>query len=281
MTKERYADLHVHTYYSDSTFSPEEVLKAAHVNNLNAIAITDHDTVDGISPCEKQGEKYGIEIIPGIELTVDADGYEVHILGFFIDRSAGHMITKIKEIQKSRVERMHRMIELLKEKEGIAVDAKEVFQLAGHGTVGRLHLASVMLKSKQIKTIRAAFDKYIGHNRGCYVPHLKFSPKEAIDMVLKAGGVPVLAHPAIMARDEVIPEFAGYGLRGIEVFHTDHNHYNEKRYLEMAKEYGLLVTGGSDCHGMGKGRILLGSVMVKYELVEKLRAESDRIKRSL
>ena len=135
-----------------------------------------------------------------------------------------------------------------------------------------------MLKTGKVKSFKEAFNKYIGFAKPCYVPHAKFSVREAMDFLLKARGVPVLAHPGIMNKDEYIPELVEYGLRGIEVYHTDHNAGTVKRYEELAQQYGLLVTGGSDCHGMGKGKPLIGTVRVPYELVEKLKAESEKIR---
>ena len=141
-----------------------------------------------------------------------------------------------------------------------------------------MHIAQAMIGSGQVKNMREVFDKYIGFLKPCYAPHIKFSPKEAVELILNAGGVPVLAHPGIMHKDEYIPELIEYGLRGIEVYHTDHNAGKVKHYENLAAEHGLLVTGGSDCHGMGKGKPLIGIVRVPYELVEKLKSESEKIR---
>ena len=147
---------------------------------------------------------------------------------------------------------------------------------AGRGTVGRLHLAQAMIQTGKVKGFREVFSKYIGFQKSCYVSHIRFSPQEAIEAILRTGGVPVLAHPGIMNKDEYIPELIGYGLKGIEVYHTDHKASVIKHYEELAAEHGLLLTGGSDCHGMGKGKALIGTVRVPYELVEKLKAASGR-----
>jgi len=270
-------DLHVHTYYSDSTFSPKEVIDTAKHAGLNAIAICDHDCVDGIPQCTKYANPAGIEIIPGIELTIEKNDEEIHILGYFIDWKARWLKSKLKEFQKSRIDRIYKMVDLLK-KQGVDVDPREVFKLSGRGSVGRLHVAMVMLKGKKISHIQEAFNKYIGQSKPCYVKHLRFTPKEAIEMVIKAGGVPVLAHPSIMGKDEYITEFIEYGLRGIEVYHTDHNLGDENKYLNIAKKNNLIITGGSDCHGLGKGRILIGKVKVPYSFLERLKEEADKIK---
>ena len=273
----KYADLHVHTFYSDSTFSPEEVVACAKDNGLSAIAICDHDCIDGIEPCQEIGAKLDVEIIPSVELTVEKTDAEIHLLGYFIDWKRDWFQKKLKEIQGLRIERMHKIIGRLS-KFGVSVDEEEVLRVAGKGSVGRLHLAQVMLKERKIKKLKEAFDKYIGFTKPCYVPNIRFSPQEAIGMLLKAGGVPVLAHPYVMGKDEYIQEFIEYGLRGIEVYHTDHRPDMVRHYEEMAKTHHLLVTGGSDCHGLGKGRVLMGGVKVPYELVERLREESQKIK---
>lgn len=273
----KYADLHIHTDFSDSTFTPEEVAACANERGLGAIAICDHDSVDGIAPCDRAAKPLGIEVVPGIELTVEKEDAEIHILGYFIRPETVWFCERLAEIRRSRVERTRKMIGKLNEL-GIDVKAEDVFALAGRGTVGRLHLARAMLNTGKVNGFREAFNKYIGFAKPCYVPNEHFSPREAIEAISKAGGVPVLAHPGIMDKDEYIPELIGYGLKGIEVYHTDHKGATVRHYEEVAEEYGLLLTGGSDCHGMGKGRVLLGTVRVPYELVEKLKAESEKIR---
>ena len=275
----RYADLHVHTSYSDSTFSPEEVVSCAKEKGLSAIAICDHDSVDGIGPCEALASKVNIEIIPSIEISAEKVDAEIHILGYFIDWKQEWFAQKLKEIQKSRVERVYKILDKLKTF-NIIINPEEVFKLAGNNaSVGRLHIAQVMIHSGAVKNMREVFDKYIGFLKPCYVPYTKFSPEEAIQIILKAGGVPVLAHPLLMGHDEYIEEFVSYGLKGLEVYHTDHKPHVSKHYEEMARRLNLVMTGGSDCHGLGKGRVLMGIVRVPYELVEKLKAEAGLVKK--
>ena len=276
MTK--YADLHVHTNYSDSTFSPEEVVSHANEKGLAAIAICDHDSVDGIGPCKDFASKVGLEIIPGIEMSAEKVNAEIHILGYFIDWKSDWFRERLKEIQESRVERVYKIVEKLKGF-NITIDPEDVFKFAGNNaSVGRLHIAQTMLNSGQVKSMREVFEKYIGFLKPCYVPYTKFSPEEAIQVILKVGGVPVLAHPDLMGHDGYIEEFVGYGLKGIEVYHTDHKEHVSKRYEELARRFGLLMTGGSDCHGLGKGRILIGTTRVPYELVERLKEEAESVK---
>lgn len=272
----KYCDLHVHTFYSDSTFSPEEAVSCAKEKNLRAIAICDHDSIDGIGPCQAIGSGLGVEVIAGIELTAERTDNEVHMLGYFIDWKADWFRKELKALRDLRVDRVYKMVEKL-EGFNMKMDPSDVFKLAGKGTVGRLHMAQAMLKNGLIKNLKEAFDKYIGFLKPCYMPYTKFSPQEAIAVILKAGGVPVLAHPNVLGNDEYIPEFIEYGLRGIEVYHTDHKSSVSRRYEEIAKRFGLIMTGGSDCHGLGKGRVLMGGVKVPYEAVEKLREEADKI----
>jgi predicted metal-dependent phosphoesterase TrpH len=273
----KYADLHVHTFYSDSTFSPEEVVSCAVNKGLSAIAVCDHDSVDGIAPCIELGRRMEVEIIPGIELTVEKADAEIHILGYFMDYGLGWFRDRLRELQKARIERIHRMVKLLRGR-GIEVYAEDVFRMAGRGTVGRLHLAQAMLETGKVGSFKEIFEDYIGFGKPCYVSSVRFTPKEAVEMLLRAGGVPVLAHPYVMGKDEYIPELMGYGLRGIEVYHTDHKPAVTRHYEELARDYGLIMTGGSDCHGLGKGRVLLGGVRVPYAVVERLGEEAERIR---
>lgn len=274
----KYADLHVHTHYSDSTFSPEEVMACAKDKGLAAIAVCDHDSIDGIAPCQAIGRDMDIEVIPGIEIAVEKLDAEIHILGYFIDWEASWFQDRLRVIQNARIGRIHKMVDKLKNA-NITIEADDVFKLAGKGSVGRLHLAQAMFKKGKIRTIKEAFDKYIGFLKPCYVSNIKFSPQEALDTIRKVGGVPVLAHPSTLNRDEYIPQLVEYGLRGIEVYHTDHRASAAKHYEEIARQYNLIMTGGSDCHGLGKGRVLMGGVRVPYTVVEELKEESEKIRK--
>ena len=171
----KFADLHIHTDFSDSTFTPEEAAKFAADKGLAAIAICDHDCIDGIAPCTNAGSPLGIEVIPGIELTVEKFDAEIHILGYFIDWKTEWFRERLKEMQEARIERIHRMVEKINAA-GIDVKAEDVFKLAGRGTVGRLHLAMAILNTGKVKTFRDAFGKYIGFAKPCYVSNARFSP---------------------------------------------------------------------------------------------------------
>lgn len=264
------ADLHVHTNLSDGTFPPHEVIAYASKIGLDCIAICDHDVIDGIAPSLEAGERYNLEVIPGIELTAEKNGYEIHMLGFFVDWKNEAFKNRLEMLCVQRRKRICEMVDKLNQ-HGIPITAEDVFKIGGDGSVGRLHLAIALYRQGHTATIDDAFRKYIGHKKPCYVSKINLTPEDAIGEIIKAKGIPVLAHPGILAKDEFIPSYVKSGLMGIEVYHTDHGAAAVKRYEEIAKAHGLLMTGGSDCHGLGKGKILMGSITVPYELVEKLK----------
>ncbi len=267
---EKLADLHVHTRLSDGTFSPEEVVERAKSVGLSCIAITDHDCVDGIEPASKAGRKLGVEIIPGIEMTAQEKDKEVHLIGFYPDIKDKTFLNKLKVICQARVDRIYKMIKLLK-KYNVNIDPRDVFNLSGPGSVGRLHLAAVLENDGYASSIQEAFSRFIGDKRPCYVGHYEMSVKDAIAELKRVGAVVVFAHPHLMGGEGLIKKFMKYGLDGIEIFHSEHSKSVSRRYAQIAKENGLIVTGGSDCHGLNKGEILMGTVMVPYSLVEELK----------
>ncbi len=275
MFQEKKADLHVHTHFSDGTFSPEEVLRRARKLRLCAIAITDHDIVDAITPAMEAAQPYKIEVIPGVELTAEAEDTEIHILGLFIDWKKTWFLEKLRSICENRIERIHQMVAKLRAL-GIKIDAEEVFQVSVLGAVGRLHLARVLYKKGVVSSMHEAFRKYIGDRGPCYVKKLQILPQETMDIISKVGGVSILAHPQTLGNEALILELVREGIQGIEVYHPDHSPFTASRYEALAKEHNLLITGGSDCHGQGKGKILMGKVKVPYELVEKLKAFHER-----
>lgn len=266
----KYADLHIHTNKSDSTFSPEEVAGYAAKCGLSAVAITDHDSVAAIPLVKKYSAQYDIEVIPGIELSSDSNGEEVHILGYFINYEEKWFLERLKFLRHVRLKRARQMVGKLNEL-GFDINIKDTIAISGEGAIGRMHIARLLLEKKYVSSIAEAFQKYIGKGKYAYVRKYRITPGEAIDMIEKLGGISVLAHPQIMNQDKLIPSMVKEGLQGIEVYHTDHSKEGEERYLKMASEYGLLITGGSDCHGIGKGKILMGTVKIPYELVEKLK----------
>jgi hypothetical protein len=271
----KFADLHIHTNFSDSTLSPQEVIQYAHKNNLAAVAITDHDCVDGIEPAIKEALPFNIEVIPGIELTAEIDQAEVHILGYLIDYKQDWFIKKLDEIRSTRVKRIYAMVDKLKTL-GVNIQPEEVFELA-RGSVGRLHLARVLKNDGFVSSLKEAFDNFLGEQSPAYVARFRLSPKGAIEIISRLSGISVLAHPSTMGKDELIPQLVEHGLDGIEVYYPEQAESVTKYYENLANKYNLLITGGSDCHGLARGEILMGRFKIPYELVEKLKDVRDRI----
>ena len=272
-------DLHVHTNFSDSTLSPAEVVDYAVSAGLKAVAITDHDVVEAISIVEQLGQKRGLEVVPGVELTADSEGTEIHILGYFIDYTQSWFLDKLKEICQVRHERIHRIVEKLKDL-GVDLQARDIFEYAGQGSAGRVHVAKVMVEQGYVNNFNEAFNKFISNSGPAYVSKYNLSPAEAIDLIRQAKGVPVLAHPYIMGDDDAIPDYAAQGLMGIEAFHLTHSPNVREYYKNIAQKHNLVVTGGSDCHGLAKGEVYIGKVRVDYSVVEELRALSGNYEQS-
>ena len=264
------ADLHIHTSLSDGSDTPEEAVKKAKEAGLKTISITDHDLVDGISRAACEGEKQSVSVIPGIEFTTESPNAEIHILGYFIDYKNDDLKSVLLKIQDGRRKRIYKMAEKLN-KLGVKIDPEKVLDLSKGGSAGRPHVARVLREMGVVKTIRAAFEKYIGSHGPAYVPHYKLSPEEAIKLIRQVSGIPVFAHPAVSNCDDMIPDLISYGLKGIEVYYPGHTSDVTKYYLGLAQKYNLLITGGSDYHGESGARdIELGDLSIPDELVDKL-----------
>jgi len=270
------ADLHIHTFFSDGTQSPEEIVELAQKAELKTIAITDHDVVAGLSRALHKGNELGVEVIPGIEFTTEARDTEIHILGYFIDLTNAELIEAITLMQQDREKRIFKICDKLKGL-GVVIDPGKVFEIAGHRAAGRPHVARALVKEGLVSDFKEAFNRYIDFHGPAYVSHYKLSPEEAIRLVVKAGGIPVYAHPAVSNCDDIIPELMVAGLRGLEAYYPSHSHTTTQRYLNLANKYGLLITGGSDFHGFTSGReVKVGDVSINDKLVNKLRDEHLR-----
>lgn len=269
MTK--FADLHIHTNYSDSTASPSDVVRQAVDNGFSCIAVTDHDTVDGIPPAIEASQNYDLEVIPGIELSTEINNKDIHMLGYFFDCQNSRLVEKLKCFQDARITRVTRMIDKLKEQGIDNITADEVCSLSKSDAVGRPHLAALLIKKGWVSNIYEAFGKYLGENCSAYVRKFKQTPYEAIDLIRQAGGVAVLAHPGITNKDELIPGLVEAGLGGIEVYYAGCANEIVRYYEGIAKKHSLVMTGGSDAHGKVKENSYIGRVKVPYEVVEKLK----------
>ncbi|MFT4690523.1 MAG: PHP domain-containing protein [Verrucomicrobiia bacterium] len=266
----KFADLHMHTNFSDGTFTPEELAQRGYDRGLRVLALTDHDTVDG---CERMGtacEKLGIEYITATELTAEYDGYEIHLLGYYLDTHNQHFLTKLDAFQKVRQSRIVEMAEAL-QKVGVPLEADSVFELARCKSPGRPHVARAMVNAGLVQSIDVAFSKYLKKGKAAWVPKFTISAVEAIELIHGAGGIAVMAHPGLNRTDEVLPPLIEAGMDGIECFHSRHSTNDCERYESMAEKHGVLITGGSDCHGMNKGQPLIGGIKLPYVYVERMR----------
>lgn len=267
----RLADLHIHTYYSDSTASPQEVVEEALKANLAAIAITDHDIIDGVNPTIECAKGTSVEIIPGIELSSEYEGKDIHILGYFIDVNKGPLVEKCQIFLDARMERMKQMIMNLKGLGINNISLEEVCALTRGKAVGRAHLAYLMLEKKIVKTGKEAFEKYLGEGCPGYAPKYKQSPFEAIDLIHQSGGLAVMAHPMLTMKDELIAPMAKAGLDGLEIYYPNCPDVVHNFYYGLAKKNKLLMTGGSDAHGKAKPYTYIGKASIDYALVELMK----------
>ena len=266
----KFADLHLHTQFSDGTFSPEELVAQARLHDLAAVALTDHDTVEGCDRAAVASRAAGIEFIPGTELTAEQDGHELHILGYFIDTQSPRLLSEIAHFQAVRQNRIREMVARLQALR-VPLEAQSVFALANCRSPGRPHVARALVKAGLCANLDEAFERFLKKNRPAWVPKFKMSAASAVELIHQSGGLAVLAHPGLNRSDEVIPAMVEAGLDGIECFHTKHTAATSQHYLQIAERFRLLVTGGSDCHGFSKGKPLIGSVKIPMEYVEKLR----------
>jgi len=270
------ADLHVHTHFSDSTFSPLAVVREALKQGLSGLGITDHDTCEGVLPAREAAEGSWLEIIPGIEFSCSLKNKDIHILGYFLDCYNHKLQEQLRKFQGARVERIYKMIKKLKMQGVDNIIPEDVLRLAESDAVGRPHLASVLVEKGWVPDIRSAFDRYLAEDRPAYVPKFKQTPYDAIALIHQAGGVAVLAHPSITNIDELIAGFVDAGLDGLEVYYP-HCYPNTIRYYEgLARKYHLLMTGGSDAHGEDRSHARIGDIRISYELVEEMKARAAR-----
>lgn len=241
-------DMHCHTTASDGLLTPTELVCLAARIGLKGIGITDHDTIQGWKEAEEAGEKYQIEVLKGIELNTDWKGIEVHILGYELDGTSNYLNDKLKLLRQARENRMLEILELLK-KQGIHISVSEIKQYAQGESIGRPHIAQVLVERGYVKSIREGFDRYIGRGGPAYVPRYKMTPEEGINLVREAHGVAVLAHPGVYHLEKSIPGWVEVGLQGIEILHSEHKPDDVTLFRSIADEYQLIMTGGSDFHG--------------------------------
>ncbi len=274
-------DLHTHTTASDGTYAPRDLVIEAASRGVRVLAITDHDSTEGLPEAFEEAERRRpLEIVPGIEINCDVEGAEIHILGYLMDWQAPWFQEFCREQRRERRERVHRMAERLGAL-GMPIDPEDVFALVREGSAGRPHVAQVMVARGYVKTVREAFDRYLGAGKPGHVPRKKLTPEDAVRLIRKAGGVPVFAHPGLAGRDELIPGLVAAGLMGIECYYTEHSAQQRATYLQICKERDLVATGGSDFHGPQVRAATLGSPTVPMAAVDALRAKAALARASL
>ncbi len=257
-------DLHTHTTASDGSLSPEELISLAREIGLSGIAVTDHDTTDGVAPARAEAERIGMLFVPGIEISAEYTEHgTMHILGYFIDEKNGYFEETLLFLKESRRERNPKMITLLNEA-GVDITMDDVVEEAGGGQVGRPHFARAMIRKGFCASTSEAFDKYIAKGAPCYVNKDRLTPKDSIDLIRRAGGVPVLAHPKTLKlpgqKDlkSLLKDLVKKGLMGLECYYFSNSKEEEANSLALARELGLLIVGGTDFHGKNKPKVRLG-----------------------
>ena len=266
-----YADLHLLTNFSDGTYTPEELAGHGQRVGLAAMSLTDHDTVDGCARMAAACAEREIEFVPGCEFTVEQAGVELHLLGYLMDTEHARLCSELAKYQEVRRNRIHEMVSKLNGL-GLKITSEEVMKLANCDAPGRPHIGRALVAAGHCRTLDEAFRKYLKKGKPGWVPKAKLTAAEAITLIHEAGGLAVIAHPGLYHRDEVIPPLVDAGLDGIECFYTRHSTSMTENYLMLAEEHGLLVTGGSDCHGDNKGKPLIGCVKLPYEFLARMKS---------
>ena len=271
-------DLHLHTTASDGRLTPGALVKMAQGLGLKVIAVTDHDTVGGVDEALAQARSMdGMTVVPGVEINTDLANGELHVLGYFLDYKDGGLVTALGKIRESRVGRAEKMIEKLHAL-GMDVEWKRILELARGESICRPHIAQAMLERGYVSSEREAFDKYIGRNGPAYVEREKVRPVDAVRIIVAAGGIPVLAHPAdIQDLDGMLKELIGAGLLGMEVYYGQYDQLTIAKLAKTAASYGLLMTGGTDYHHFEDGQeVPLGTVDIPDDCVRKLFERAHR-----
>jgi predicted metal-dependent phosphoesterase TrpH len=272
----KFIDLHIHSKYSDGTCTIQEIVECASSKGLAAIAITDHDCIDGYTSAAEIGSRLGIEVIPAVELSSEIEGKDIHILGYGLDIHNAHLQASLAEMKEARYIRAKKIVKNLNAR-GIDLRFETVAAIAGDASIGRPHIATALLKEELIYSFRDAFERYIGYDSPAYVGKKSLTPKEVFDLILSAGGIPTLAHPGVTRVDERIPSFVTMGLMGIEVYHSEHTATQQRFYLQYCKRNGLVYTGGSDFHSSLQTKAEIGIPHVPYRVIEILKEKQTHL----
>jgi len=267
-------DLHVHTTASDGSLSPAECVREALARDVTLLGISDHDTLEGIPAAQDAARELGLVLVPGVELSVGSGEHEIHVLGYFVDvgdAALGHVLATLRGARDRRNEGILLRLSQL----GAPVDPARLQQIAGTGSVGRPHIAKALVEAGHVSSEGEAFGRYLARGKPGYVGRERLSPSEAAQAIRRAGGIPVLAHPAKIGPRQTIEEIVDQGMDGLEVFHSDHNERKVALLMDIAQDRHLLITGGTDSHGPHSDRpISIGSVDIPPWVGEQVLARA-------
>ena len=273
------ADLHLHTTASDGRFSPDEIVRRAALGGVEVIAITDHDTINGIESALTTARIFpSLTVIPGVEINTDVPHGEVHVLGFFIDYKQTWLQQRLEMLRQSRLVRARRMLDKLSVL-GMPLEWQHIEKLSAGGAVGRPHIALALMERGYVSTVRQAFDLYIGREGPAYVEREKIKPTEAVEIIVKAGGLPALAHPASIENLEgFLDQLQAVGLVALEAYYNNYSSEVTQKLLALAHKRDLIPCGGSDFHGLDiQSETPIGGVLIPRKHIEQLLARADKI----
>ncbi|QZY56813.1 PHP domain-containing protein [Crassaminicella profunda] len=265
-------DMHVHTSASDGILSPTEIVDWAKKRGLKGVAITDHDTIDGIKEAIRASEQYdNFLVIPGIEFSTLYHGVEIHILGYFVDYENLELIDITNAIKNYRFKRAELIIDKL-QKLNYDIHFSEVKGVVKEGAIGRPHIARILVQKGYMSSMQEAFEKLLKKGKAAYVERFKLTVDEAIHIIEKSKGIPVLAHPGLIDDGVDVEGIIRKGIKGIEVYHSKHSVFHNRLYFKLSKKYNLFITGGSDYHDeMIAGIPTIGKVFVTYDSIKEMK----------
>jgi predicted metal-dependent phosphoesterase TrpH len=282
-----YADLHIHSTVSDGVLSPAEIVNHARCTGLRAVGIADHDCIDGIEPASREGERCGVEVIPGVEMSTSAGAVDVHLLGYLFDPADPALREYLRFFQETREQRAIKIVKRLNEL-GFALRHTTVMERSGTGSVGRMHIAQALVEDGFCRTTDEAFGRFLRDGGPAFIEKYRISVGEAIRVIHKAGGLTFLAHPGFYDDEKLVADLFEAGLDGLEVYNPKHSEKQIVRFRTIIREKRALASGGSDYHGEKKNGSPLGRFRVPYALVAGMkeraarhRASIDRMRMSL